>query len=223
MASTDVLCYPRADDISRQFTGRGEGARHAMQSNNSVFMSLVLIVLLGVVFAIGIRSLSSGMVSTAQPAPTATAQSVVVVGPTTSTPTVQTDAQGHIVVPRPTPTATAPRPTATATSTIRVVMTTNHVPDAPPSDVTTVFSSAVVRVWCVGEFPRLLPTDAVSFKWMSRTTSSLIFNYNMTPITSPETKTYKAAYLDGPLSSGKYSCDIWLNGKLAGSAPFTVQ
>ncbi len=77
-----------------------------MQSNNSVFMSLVLIVLLGVVFAIGIRSLSSGLVSTAQPVPTATAPSVVVVGPITSTPTVQTDAHGHTVIPRPTPTAT---------------------------------------------------------------------------------------------------------------------
>lgn len=193
---------------------------------------LVIAIAVGVVFGVQFGVSREEAVVAARPT-----QTPAVVIPTPSGPQiaayVRTVFAQTAATARAAPSAT-PEPTGTALPTetplpidkaagVHVVMSTKHVPDAPPFAITTVFRHSVVRVWCVAEFPSLHTTDTVSFRWMSHSLSALLLNYNMPSVKSAVAKTYKAAYIDGPLPSGPYSCDVWLNDHAVGSAPFTVQ
>jgi hypothetical protein len=199
------------------------------QSSSGIVASIILIVGLAVAFAVGIRYISAGLASTALPAPTATVQPTEVVGPSLSTPSANTrsggsgapaSGQGAPATPTVTP---LPAPTATPNTGAKVVTSTDVGAGETAVGVTQTFATSVGRVWCVAQFPHLHVGDALSFKWVSRTTNALIFRYDAPAIAVSSTDVSKASFLYGPLSSGRYGCDVLLNSQPVGGATFTVQ
>jgi hypothetical protein len=200
------------------------------QSSSSVIAGIILIVGLAVAFALGIRYIGASVASTALPAPTATVQPTDVVGPTlvaTAAPgkgAASPGSHGSVAPPTPTP---PPPPTPTPATEVKVVMATGLGAGETALGAARTFPASLTRVYCVATFHKLGLPDSVTFKWKSVDTGALIWQSSPGDVTVPAaeaTDVSKAVYfLGGPFGAGRYSCDVWLNGKQAGSAPFVMQ
>lgn len=200
------------------------------QSSSGVLVSLIMIVALAAAFALGIRYLGSGLTAAALPAPTATVRAATVVGP--SGPGPRSGSSGQSGGSRGTPTPLAiptprPRPTVAPPPQVKVTMATSLGAGETAATPASEFPASLPQVYCVATFRKITPTDQVIVRFMSRDQNIKIWAATQTdfkpPISVPSTDASRAIYLSGPFNPGKYSCDVLLNGKMAGSAPYTMR
>ncbi|GAC1437563.1 MAG: hypothetical protein NVSMB65_11870 [Chloroflexota bacterium] len=120
--------------------------------------------------------------------------------------------------PDPTPVA-AGQAAASGALTLAVAA----APAATGATSSATLPASTPRIYCTAVFPHLASGDSVSFTWQNRSTGTVLFTYDATPVGSaiPGT-TRKWAYLRGPLPAGHYGCEVRLNGAVVGTVPFQV-
>ena len=196
------------------------------QSRSGVLVSIILIVGLATAFALGIHYVGAGLASTALPAPTTTPQPTEVVGPTLGSGSKPHGGTPHRTA-SPTAVPPTPRPTAVPVPQAKVVMSMNLGPGETAATKTTSFPSGIDKVYCVATFRHIGPSDSVSFRYSNADNGTQIWQSGpgdlLPPIASVERGTSRATFLNGPLNSGKYRCDLLINDKVVDGAPFSVQ